>query len=87
MVLADGLLASALEVNIVRAFMAGIVLGTMPADDFENAKEQISSSGSAAHSHLFCDIGFRIDLPNAFDAQLFFDFCFSLPRSRAFASI
>ena len=69
-------LASALEVNIVfGAFMAGIVLGTMPADDFENAKEQISSFGLGFFIPVYFAItGFRIDLPNAFDAQLFFGF-------------
>jgi len=69
-------LAAALEVNVVfGAFMAGVVLGAMPATEFENAKEQISSFGLGFFIPIyFAIVGFRIDLPGAFDATLFFGF-------------
>jgi len=69
-------LAAALEVNVVfGAFMAGIVLGAMPPSEFETPKEQISSFGLGFFIPVyFAIIGFRIDLPGAFDATLFFGF-------------
>ncbi|MDJ0948187.1 MAG: cation:proton antiporter [Alphaproteobacteria bacterium] len=69
-------LAAALEVNVIfGAFVAGIVLGAMPRDAFEDAKEKISSFGLAFFIPMyFAIVGFRIDLPGAFDAALFFGF-------------
>ena len=69
-------LAAALDVNVVfGAFMAGIALGAMPPLEFEKAKEQVSSFGLGFFIPIyFAIIGFRIDLPGAFDAPLFFGF-------------
>ena len=69
-------LAAALEVNVVfGAHIAGVVLGTMPSREFDMAKEQISSFGLGFFIPIyFAIVGFRIDLPGAFDATLFFGF-------------
>ena len=69
-------LAAALNVNVIfGAFMAGIVLGGMPAREFEDAKEQISSFGLGFFVPIFFAIvGLRVDLPGAFDPILFFGF-------------
>ncbi len=69
-------LAAALDVNVVfGAFIAGIVLGRMPAGDFDEAKTQISSFGLGFFIPIyFAIVGFRIDLPGAFDPILFFAF-------------
>ncbi|MBT5048190.1 MAG: cation:proton antiporter [Rhodospirillaceae bacterium] len=69
-------LAAALEVNVVfGAFIAGIVLGSLPPSEFEDAKAQISSFGLGFFIPIyFAIVGFRIDLPGAFDGPLFFGF-------------
>ncbi len=69
-------LAAVLEVNVIfGAFMAGIVLGAMPASEFEDAKAQISSFGLGFFIPMFFAIvGFRVDLPGAFDGPLFLGF-------------
>jgi uncharacterized protein (TIGR04206 family) len=69
-------LAAVLNVNVIfGAFMAGIVLGTMPDSEFEDAKTQISSFGLGFFVPIFFAIvGFRVDLPGAFDPMLFFGF-------------
>ena len=69
-------LAAALEVNVVfGAFLAGIVLGAMPAGEFEEAKERVSSFGLGFFIPVyFAMVGLRIDLPGAFDLALFAGF-------------
>ncbi|MGI9292862.1 MAG: cation:proton antiporter [Pseudomonadales bacterium] len=69
-------LAAALDVNVVfGAFLAGIVLGSIPSSEFQDAKEQISSFGLAFFIPIyFAIIGFRIDIPGAFDGVLFLGF-------------
>ncbi len=66
-------LAAALDVNVVfGAFLAGIVLGAMPSKEFDDAKERISSFGLGFFIPIyFAIVGFRIDLPGAFDPVLF----------------
>lgn len=69
-------LAAALEVNVVfGAFIAGVVLGRLPPGDFDEAKTQISSFGLGFFIPIyFAIVGFRIDLPGAFDPLLVFGF-------------
>jgi Kef-type K+ transport system membrane component KefB len=69
-------LAASLYVNVVfGAFIAGIVLGRMPPGGFDEAKTQISSFGLGFFIPIyFAIVGFRIDLPGAFDPVLFFGF-------------
>ncbi len=69
-------LAAALDVNVVfGAFIAGAVLGRMPVGGFDEAKTQIFSLGLGFFIPIyFAIVGFRIDLPGAFDPILFFGF-------------
>lgn len=71
-----GLLAAALDVNVIfGAFIAGVVLGQMPPSKIDEAKKQISSFGLGFFIPIyFAVVGFRIDLPEAFDPLLFIGF-------------
>lgn len=69
-------LASVLEVNIVfGAFLAGIVVGAMPHDRFEKAKEHIKDISLAFFIPIyFAVIGLKLDLIYHFDLRFFLGF-------------
>lgn len=68
--------ASVLEVNIVfGAFLAGIVVGAMPHDQFGKAKEHIKDISLAFFIPIyFAVIGLKLDLIYHFDALFFLGF-------------
>jgi len=68
--------ASMLEVNIVfGAFLAGIVVGTMPQDQFGKAKEHIKNISLAFFVPIyFAVIGLKLDLIYHFDLLFFLGF-------------
>ena len=70
--------ASVLEVNIVfGAFLAGIVVGAMPHDKFEKAKEHIKDISLAFFIPIyFAVIGLKLDLIYHFDIMFFLGFLF-----------
>jgi Kef-type K+ transport system membrane component KefB len=65
-----------LDVNIVfGAFVAGIVLGSLKPGQMEEEKKQISDFSLAFFIPLyFAIVGYAIDLPKAFDLELFLVF-------------
>jgi Kef-type K+ transport system membrane component KefB len=69
-------LASVLEVNIVfGAFLAGIVVGSMPHARFEKAKEHIKDISLAFFIPIyFAVIGLKLDLIYHFDVRFFLGF-------------
>jgi Kef-type K+ transport system membrane component KefB len=78
--------ASVLEVNIVfGAFLAGIVIGAMPHDQFGKAKEHIKDISLALFIPIyFAIIGLKLDLIYHFDLWFFLKF---LLFATAFAAI
>jgi Kef-type K+ transport system membrane component KefB len=68
--------ASVLEVNIVfGAFLAGIVVGAMPHEKFEKAKENIKDISLAFFVPIyFAVIGLKLDLIYHFDMLFFLGF-------------
>ena len=68
--------ASVLEVNIVfGAFLAGIVIGVMPHDQFGKAKEHIKDISLAVFIPIyFAIIGLKLDLIYHFDMLFFLGF-------------
>jgi Kef-type K+ transport system membrane component KefB len=69
-------IASVLEVNIVfGAFLAGIVIGVMPHDQFGKAKEHIKDISLAFFVPIyFAVIGLKLDLIHHFDMLFFLGF-------------
>lgn len=69
-------MASILEVNIVfGAFLAGIVVGAMPKQKFEKAKEHIKDISLAFFIPVyFAVIGLKLDLIHHFDLLFFLGF-------------
>lgn len=65
--------AAFLDVNVVfGAFVAGIVLGSLKPGQMEEEKKQIESFSLAFFIPLyFAIVGYAIDLPKAFDVELF----------------
>lgn len=65
--------ATLLSVNIVfGAFVAGIALGSLKPGQMEEEKKQIAGFSLAFFIPIyFATVGYAIDLPNAFDLQLF----------------
>lgn len=69
-------LAALMDVNVIfGAFIAGIVLGSLKPGQMEEEKKQIADFSLAFFVPLyFAIVGHAIDLPNAFDLQLFLGF-------------
>ena len=69
-------IAAALDVNIIfGAFIAGIALGSLGREQMAKEKEQIAAFSMGFFVPVyFAIVGYRIDLPGAFDPMLFIGF-------------
>ena len=82
-------IASLLEVNVVfGAFLAGIVIGAMPHEQFARAKESIKDISLALFIPVyFAVIGLKLDLIYHFDLLFFLGFLFFATASQALGTL